>query len=52
MVYIRILNKKNINSLTQKIFYKKMPTGMRIVEMPKKTIVYSMLKKRKELGIN
>ena len=42
MVYIRILSKGNIDGLTRKIPYRKMPIGMRMVGMPKKllSIVY------------
>ena len=36
MARVRISNRKNINSLTQKIPYRKIPTKIRIVEMPKK----------------
>ena len=38
MVRIRILSKKNINSLTQKIPYRRMPIGIRIIGMPKKLL--------------
>ena len=36
MAYTRILSGKNIDNLTWKIFYRRMPIGMRVVEMPKK----------------
>jgi hypothetical protein len=38
MVYIRILAKRNINSLTKKILYWKMPTGIRIMGLPKEPL--------------
>jgi hypothetical protein len=38
MVYIRILAKRNINSLTKKIFYWRMPTGIKIIGVPKKPL--------------
>jgi hypothetical protein len=38
MACIKILTKKNIDSLTKKIFYWKMPTGIKIVEVPKKPL--------------
>ena len=46
MARIRILIKRNINSLTRKIFYRKMPIRIRIVEIYRELlfIVY----KRKE----
>jgi hypothetical protein len=42
MVCVRTLAKRNINSLTKKIFYQRMPTGIRIVGISKKllSIVY------------
>jgi hypothetical protein len=42
MVYIRILTRRNIDSLTKKIPYWKMPTGIKIVGVPKKplSIIY------------
>ena len=36
MVCTRIPNKRNINSLTKKIPYRKIPIKIKIVEMPKK----------------
>ena len=33
MVYIKILVKRNINSLTRKISYRKMPIGIKIVRI-------------------
>ena len=38
MARTRILNRRNINSLTQKIPYRKIPTGIKVVEMPKKLL--------------
>ena len=38
MVHTRIPNRKNINSLTRKIPYKKMPIKIKIVEIPKKPL--------------
>jgi hypothetical protein len=38
MVYIRILAKRNVDSLTKKVLYWKMPTGIRIVGVPKEPL--------------
>jgi hypothetical protein len=38
MVYIKTLARRNIDSLTRKISYWKMPTGIRIVGVPKKPL--------------
>jgi hypothetical protein len=38
MVRVKILGKRNVNSLTRKISYWKMPIGIRIVEMPKELL--------------
>jgi hypothetical protein len=38
MAHIRVLAKKNVDSLTRKIPYWKMPIGTRIVEVPKKLL--------------
>jgi hypothetical protein len=38
MAHIRILGKRNIDSLTRKFFYWKMPTGIRIVEVLKELL--------------
>ena len=38
MARTRIPSKRNINNLTRKIPYRKIPTGIRIVEMPKKLL--------------
>ena len=42
MVYIKILARKNVDSITKKIPYWKMPIGIRIVGLPKEplSIVY------------
>jgi hypothetical protein len=52
MVRIRILTKRNINSLIRKIPYWRMPIGIRIIGVFKKTIIHSILKERKKLDIN
>ena len=43
MARTKILSRRNINSLTRKIPYKKIPIGIRVVKMPKKplSIAYS-----------
>jgi hypothetical protein len=38
MVYIKILAKRNVNSLTKKIFYWRMPTGIKIIKVPKELL--------------
>jgi hypothetical protein len=38
MVHVKIPNRRNINSLTRKIPYWKMPIGTRIVGLPKKPL--------------
>jgi hypothetical protein len=38
MAYIKILARKNVDSLTKKIPYWKMPIGMKIVEIPKEPL--------------
>jgi hypothetical protein len=38
MVRVRILAKKNINNLTRKILYWRMPIGIKIVEVPKELL--------------
>jgi hypothetical protein len=38
MVCVRILARKNVDSLTKKIFYWRMPIGMRMVEVPKELL--------------
>jgi hypothetical protein len=48
MAYIRILTKRNINSLTRKIFYWKMPIGIRIVGVPKKPLSMAYWRKEKD----
>jgi hypothetical protein len=42
MVCPKILNRRNVNSLTKKIFYWRMPIGIKIVGVPKEllSIVY------------
>ena len=46
MARIKILSRRNTNSLNRKIFYRKIPTEIRIVEMLKKPL--SIAYKRKE----
>jgi hypothetical protein len=48
MAYIKILAKKNVNSLTKKILYWKMPIGMRIVGVPKKPLSIAYWRKEKD----
>jgi hypothetical protein len=38
MVRVRILAKRNVNSLTKKIPYWRMPIGIKIVGVPKKLL--------------
>jgi hypothetical protein len=38
MAYIKISAKKNVDSLTRKILYWKMPTGIKIIEVPRKPL--------------
>jgi hypothetical protein len=38
MVRVRILARRNVNSLTRKIFYWRMPTGMRMVRVPREPL--------------
>jgi hypothetical protein len=38
MAYIRILARRNINSLIKKIFYWRMPIGIKIIGVPKKLL--------------
>jgi hypothetical protein len=47
MVYIRISARRNINSLTRKILYWRMPTGIKIVGVPKKPLSIACWKKEK-----
>ena len=48
MARIRIPSKKNINSLTQKIPHRKIPTGIRMVGMPKKPLSIAYRRKEKD----
>jgi hypothetical protein len=48
MACVRILAKKNINSLTRKILYWKMPTGIRIVGVPKEPLSMACWRKEKD----
>jgi hypothetical protein len=47
MVHIGILARKNVNSLTRKIFYWRMPIGIKIVGVPKKLLSIAYWKKEK-----
>ena len=47
MAPVGILVKRNINSLTKKIFYWRMPTGIRIVEVFKKLLSIAYWRKEK-----
>jgi hypothetical protein len=38
MAHVKILAKRNINSLTRKIFYWRMPIGIKIVGVPKELL--------------
>jgi hypothetical protein len=38
MAYIKTSAKRNVNSLTRKISYWKMPTGIKIIGVPKKLL--------------
>ena len=48
MVPVGILVKKNINSLTKKIFYWRMPTGIRIVGVPRELLSITCWRKKKD----
>jgi hypothetical protein len=48
MACVKTLARRNVNSLTRKIPYWKMPTGMRMVEMPKKSLPMAYWKKEKD----
>ena len=50
MARIRISSRRNINGLTRKISYKRIPTGTKIVGILRKPL--SMAYKRKELSIS
>jgi hypothetical protein len=38
MAYIRMLARRNVNSLTRKILYWRMPTEIKIIGVPKKLL--------------
>ena len=48
MVRIRIPSRKNIDNLTRKVLYWKIPTGIRIVGMPKKPLSIAYREKKKD----
>jgi hypothetical protein len=48
MVHIRILARKNINSLIRKILYWRMPTGIRIVGVFKELLSIVYWRKEKD----
>jgi hypothetical protein len=48
MAYVRILAKKNVDSLTRKISYWKMPIGMRIVKVLKEPLSIAYWRKEKD----
>jgi hypothetical protein len=48
MAYIKILAKRNVNSLTRKIPYWKMPTGTKIVGVPKEPLSITYWRKEKD----
>ena len=52
MVYTKILSKRNISGLTKKIFLLKNAYKDKNNRSIQKTIIYSILKKRKELNIS
>jgi hypothetical protein len=38
MACIRILAKRNVNNLTKKILYWRMPTGIKVIEVPREPL--------------
>jgi hypothetical protein len=48
MACIKILAKRNVNSLTKKIFYWRMPIGIKIVGVPKEPLFIAYWKKEKD----
>jgi hypothetical protein len=48
MAHIRTLAKRNINNLTRKISYWRMPTGIKIVGMPKELLSIIYWRKEKD----
>jgi hypothetical protein len=48
MAHVRILARRNINSLTRKILYWKMPTGMRMVGVLKEPLSITYWRKEKD----
>jgi hypothetical protein len=48
MAYVRILARKNVNSLIRKIPYWKMPIGMRMVGVPRELLSIACWRKEKD----
>jgi hypothetical protein len=48
MAHVRILAKKNVNSLTKKIPYWRMPTGIKIIEVPREPLSITYWRKEKD----
>jgi hypothetical protein len=48
MVRVKILARKNIDSLTRKIPYWRMPIGIKIVRVPKEPLSIAYWKKEKD----
>jgi hypothetical protein len=48
MACVKISARRNINSLTRKIFYWRMPTGIRIVGVPKEPLSIAYWRKEKD----
>ena len=46
MARIRILSRRNVDSLTRKILYRRMPTGIKIIGIPRELL--SIVYRRKE----
>jgi hypothetical protein len=48
MAHIKILARRNIDSLTRKISYWRMPTGIKIVEVPREPLSIAYWRKEKD----
>jgi hypothetical protein len=48
MAHVRILAKRNVNSLIRKIPYWRMPIGIRMVEVPKEPLSIACWRKEKD----
>jgi hypothetical protein len=48
MARVRILAKRNIDSLTRKIFYWRMPTGIKMVGVPRELLSIACWRKEKD----